>query len=99
MTDSIPHLRRIINDQAAKIRNLESELVVEKEVVKYVDRVVEIHVPSEPVVNTVVETVYVPLPGERVVEEVERIVYVDNPEHIAMIRKLQKCLSISQSDL
>lgn len=69
MADSIPKLRRLLNEANARIRELESRAVpepevrvVEKpvEVVKYVDRVVE----------------------KPVLKEVEKVVYRDNPVEV-----------------
>lgn len=87
MADSIPSLRRLVNELRAKIRELESRPadVVVNEVV----RVVETPGPVK-VIETRVE-----IPGP------ERLVYQDNPDHINTIRKLQErlCQYTSQSDL
>lgn len=154
MADSIPSLRRKLNEAMARIRELESrppeirevvrevqlpgEVIIKEvekpipfEVVKveYRDKIVE--VPGETVtveiekpvpfevevvkwrevvkegperVVTVERIVEVPGP-ERVFERVveiagpERVIYQDNPDHIAMIKKLQEklCQFTSQS--
>lgn len=90
MADSIPSLRRKLNEALAEIDRLRRQLAVkpEPEVRKecvYVDR--EVPGPCR------TEYIYVDKP---VIE------YVDNPEHIRMIEELQgrlrACQAISQSD-
>lgn len=101
MADSVPKLRRLLNEARERIRQLESmpkpDPVVEiREVVREVpgpERVVEKLVPFVEKVAVYPETV------RRV--EVERVVYVDNPEHIMTIKILQDrlCQYTSASDL
>lgn len=80
MADSIPSLRRKLNEANERNRHLESQLgiVTERvvEVVKEVERRVEV-------------PVYINNIRERVVE---KIVYHDNPDHLETIRKLQEQL-------
>ena len=105
MADSVPKLRRLLNEARERIRQLESmpkpEPVVEiREVVREVpgpERVVYRDVPVE-VVKTEIKEVEKPVPFiEKVAVypetvrrvEVEKVVYVDNPEHIMTIKILQ----------
>lgn len=86
MADSIPKLRRLLNEANERIRELEAMPPVEVEKVVYRD--VPVTVPG-PVVNT-----------PREVVTIERVVYQDNPDHIETIRKLQEklCQYTSQLD-
>lgn len=88
MTDSIPSLRRKLNEANARNRELESRGA------DVVERVVE-------VVREVERRVEVPVYINRVKELVtERVVYHDNPDHLETIKKLQEQLWLlsSQSD-
>ena len=101
LADSVPKLRRLLNEARERIRQLESmpkpDPIVEiREVVREVpgpERVVEKLVPFVEKVAAYPETV------RRV--EVEKVVYVDNPEHIMTIKILQDrlCQYTSASDL
>ena len=99
MADSIPSLRRLVNELQVKIRELESRPPV------VVEKIVHALGPERIVEKVVLKEV----PGpERIVERVilkehpatvtERVVYIDNPDHIEMIKTLQGklCQSISQ---
>lgn len=79
MADSIPKLRRLLNEANEKIRELESRGPVEIEKIVYRD------VPVDRVVDRVVT-------GPREVVTVERVVYRDNPDHIETIKRLQEKL-------
>lgn len=89
MADSIPSLRRLVNELSAKLREAESKplVVVQGDpVIQYVEKIVE-------KIVTVKELVPSP--------PIVKLVYVDNPDHIDTIRKLQEkiCQFTSQSDL
>ena len=100
MADSIPSLRRKLDEALAEIERLRVQLKdVPAPVVKtvYVDR--EIRIPAKPEIVEVERVVNVPVPfkvTERVIE------YHDNPEHLRMIAELQGRLqawqAISQPD-
>lgn len=92
MADSIPKLRRLLNEAQERIADLEAQgygQVIER----FVDRVVEVEVPGpERVVEKLVAfkepVAWYPPSVERV--EVVRVEYVDNPELIATIEQLQE---------
>ena len=105
MADSVPSLRRLVNELQVKIRELESRpLVVVEKIVhalgpeRIVEKVVlkEVVGPERIVEKVVLKEVVGP---ERIVERVilkeqpatvtERVVYIDNPDHIEMIKTLQ----------
>ena len=86
MADSIPSLRRKLDDALAEIDRLRRQLA---------------DAPA-PVVKTVYVDREVRVPGPERIVYVDRPVveYVDNPEHIRMIEELQEKVRecISQSD-
>lgn len=90
MADSIPSLRRKLNDALAEIERLRRQLAVK----------------PDPEVRKEYVYVDKPVPGpcrtEYVYVDKPVIEYVDNPEHIRMIEELQgrlrACQAISQSD-
>ena len=104
MADSIPSLRRKLDEANAEIARLK-DVVSNRpvEVVVYKDRIVEREVPG-PVrieyVDRVVER-EVPVYRTRYIEY-PTVEYIENPEHLRMIEELQGKLdawrAISQSD-
>ena len=84
MKDSIPYLRRLVGELQARVKELEAR--PDPEPVVRVERVIEYVEREIPkMVPSAPQIVHIP-------------VYIDNPEHIETIRKLQECLSTSQSD-
>ena len=88
MSDSIPSLRRKLdeaNAEIARLKDVSSNRPVEV-VERFVDRVVEVEVP-------VYRTRYIEYPT---------VEYIENPDHLRMIEELQGKLdawqAISQSD-
>lgn len=104
MADSIPSLRRKLDEANAEIARLKD--VVSNRPVKVVDRIVDREVPVE-VVFYKDRVVEVEVPGPERVEYVDRVVevevpvyrtryieyptveYIENPEHLRMIEELQ----------
>lgn len=91
MADSIPKLRRLLNEAQEEIRELKAraaevvERVVEVERIVEVERVVE--VPVEVPVPFEVPVAMYP-PSVQMIET-DRIVYVESPELIETVRRLQ----------
>lgn len=84
MADSIPSLRRLVNELQVKIRELESRPPV------VVEKIVHALGPERIVERVILK--------EQPATVTERVVYIDNPDHIEMIKTLQGklCQSISQ---
>ncbi len=83
MADSIPQLKKDINDLQVKLASAKARIA---ELEALPERIVEVKVPMPP-------EVVIEYRDRDVVRVVDRIVTVDNPEHIAEIDRLKLLLA------